>query len=362
MLLEVIGGCEECVHDSGVLQVVESLPHKPAHVSELVDVRAFQAAEVGEQALAARGYLGIGKHQFSIHALEHVGRRLAHALAVEPDDFQDAREVREAAAVVRAQDALVGHAELLEDVHHVIPALERQKRAALCERFGLLRRLLAIAVVLLVGVKDAIGLAERLDEERVVRPARAGDLAEANALVKQVLLAIDCRPDGRVMAQQMRRVLNGERLDGRVDASVVAAVHLALLGRVGQPDAPITRLYDVDRLGVHAREREQVGIHAALDPVVGFEDGNPLAVRLVEPAVTGGAVALVVLVDHHDAFVARGMGAHDVKRVVGGAVIQADDLQVLVRLSLDAVERLIEVGSCVVDGDDDGNQRCELRR
>ena len=113
------------------------------------------------------------------------------------------------------------------------------------------------------------------------------------------------------MAQQMRRVLNGERLDGRVDAPVIAAVHLALLGRVGQPDAPITRLHDVDRLGVHAREREQVGIHAAFDPVVGFEDGNPLAVRLVEPAVAGGAVALVVLVDHHDTLVARGVGAHN---------------------------------------------------
>ena len=109
----------------------------------------------------------------------------------------------------------------------------------------------------------------------------------------------------------MCRVLNGERLDGRVDAPVIAAVHLALLGRVGQPDAPITRFHDVDRLGVHAREREQVRIHAAFDPVVGFEDGNPLAVRLVEPAVAGGAVALVVFVYHHDTLVARGVGAHN---------------------------------------------------
>lgn len=362
MLLEVVGGCEECVRDSGVLQVVESLPHKPAHIGELVDVRAFQAAKIGEQALAARGDFGIGKHQVGVHALEHMGRRLAHALAVEPDDFQDAREIREAATVVRAQDALVGYAELLEDIHHVVPALERQKCAALCERFGLLRRLLAIAVVFLVGVEDAVGLAKRLDEERVVRPARAGNLAEANALVNQVLLAVDRRPDGRMVAQKVRRVLNGERLDRRVDAPVVAAVHLALLGRVGQPDAPITRLHDVNRLGVHAREREQVGIHAALDPVVGLQDGNPLAVRLVEPAVAGGAVALVVLVDYHDALVARGMGAHDVKRVVSGTVVEADDFQVLACLPLDAVERLVEIGTCIVDGDDNGNQRCELRR
>ena len=321
VFFEVVRSRKERVRDTCVLQVVESLPHKPAHIGELVDVRAFQAAEVGEQALAARGDFGVGKHQVGVHTLEHVGRRLAHALAVESDDFQDARQIREPATVVCAQDALVGHAELLEDIHHVVPALERQKRAALCERFGLLRRLLAIAVVFLVGVEDAVGLAKRLDEERVVCPARAGNLTEANALVNQILLAIDRRPDGWVVAQQMRRVLNGKRLDGRVDASVVAAVHLALLGRVGQPDAPITRLHDVDRLGVHAREREQVGIHAALDPVVGFEDGNPLAVRLVEPAVAGGAVALVVLVDHHDALVARGMGAHDIKRVVGGAVV-----------------------------------------
>ena len=325
-------------------------------------MRAFQAAEVGEQALAARGYLSVGKHQVGIHTLEHVGCCLAHALAVEPDDFQDARKVREAAAVVRAQDALVGHAEFLEDIHHVVPTLERQKRAALRERLGLFWRLFAIAVVLLIGIEDAVGLAERLDEERVVRPARAGNLAEANALVKQILLAIDCRPDGWVVAEQMCRVLNGERLLGRVDAPVVAAVHLALLGRVGQPNAPITRLHDIDRLGVHAREREQVGIHAAFDPVVGFEDGNPLAVRLVESAVASGAVTLVVLVDHHDTLVARGVGAHDVKRVISGAVIQADDFEVLVCLSLDALERLVEVGLCVINGDDDGNQRCELRR
>lgn len=62
VLLEVVGGCEECVHDSGVLQVVESLSHKPADIGELVDVRAFQTAKVGEQALAARGYLAVGKH------------------------------------------------------------------------------------------------------------------------------------------------------------------------------------------------------------------------------------------------------------------------------------------------------------
>ena len=130
-----------------------------------------------------------------------MGRCLAHALAVEADNFQDTRKVREAAAVVRAQDALVGHAEFLEDIHHVVPALERQKRAALRERLGLFRRLLAIAVVLLIGIEDAVGLTERLDEERVVRPARAGNLAEANALVKQILLAIDRRPDGWVVAQ-----------------------------------------------------------------------------------------------------------------------------------------------------------------
>ena len=84
--------------------------------------------------------------------------------------------------------------------------------------------------------------------------------------------------------------------------------------------------------------------------------------RLVESAVASGAVTLVVLVDHHDTLVARGVGAHDVKRVISGAVIQADDFEVLVRLSLDALERLVEVGLCVINGDDDGNQRCELRR
>ena len=51
------------------------------------------------------------------------------------------------------------------------------------------------------------------------------------------------------------------------------------------------------------------------------------------------------------------MGADDVRRSVRAAVVDAEDLDVLVRLGLDAVEALVEVLLDVVDGHDDGDER-----
>ncbi len=146
-----------------------------------------------------------------------------------------------------AQDALVGNAEALMHVHHVVPALKRQQRVAVREVLRLLRRFLAVAVVRGVEIPNAIGLAQRFYQEGAVGPAGAGNFLEADVVRIQERFAVDGRPDGRMMAQQVRRVGNGERLLGGVDAVLVTAVQLALLLGFGHPDAPVGRLHDVKR-------------------------------------------------------------------------------------------------------------------
>ena len=51
------------------------------------------------------------------------------------------------------------------------------------------------------------------------------------------------------------------------------------------------------------------------------------------------------------------MALHDLQGVVGRAVVQADDLEVVVRLAFEAVERLVEVGARIVDRDDHRDER-----
>ena len=355
--LQVVARREEGVRHPGVLEVVNALRDEPPKVGHLVDARAGQSAQLGEHALASRRDLGIGEYQVRIHAFEHVRSCLAHFVVGEVHFFDDAAQVGESAAVVRAQDGGVGHVEALEHVHHVVPAFEGQQRAALRERLRFLGRFLAVAVVGVVQIDDAVGLAERLHEEGVVCPACTGNLLEADAALLKELTPIDGRPDGGMVAQQMSGVLDGEWLRGRVDAVLVAAVQLALLRRVGQPDAPIGRLDDVDGLFELVGESQHVLVHARLQPIIGLHDGYISAVRLVKPTVAAGAVALVSLVDDAYAPILHCMLPHDLEGGVGRPVVEADDLQVAVGLPRNAVQALVEVPFGVVDGDDHADQR-----
>ena len=83
------------------------------------------------------------------------------------DLFDNARQVREASAIVRSQDAFVGYAEAFELVHHVVPALQRQQRVVEGKVLRLFRRLLAVTIVFGVEVPDAVGLAQRFHQEGI---------------------------------------------------------------------------------------------------------------------------------------------------------------------------------------------------
>ena len=127
---------------------------------------------------------------------------------------------------MRSQDLLVGYVKAFELVHHVVPAFKGQQCAVESEVLRLFRRLLAVAVVFGVKVTDAVGLAERFNQERVVCPAGAWNLPEADVVLVQERCAIDCRPNGRMMAKQMGGIGDGKRLLRRLNAAFVAALIL----------------------------------------------------------------------------------------------------------------------------------------
>ena len=161
------------------------------------------------------------------------------------------------------------------------------------------------------------------------------------------------------MQQQLGLIGHGERLRSR-DAPLVGAGHLERLTRALE-HAPVGALGHVDLRLEAVDQREQVGEHAALDPVVRLEDGEPIARGLVDAAVDGRAVAAVGLVDDADARVVRRVRPHDGGRPVRRPVVHADDLEEGEALLLERGERLVEVLLHVVDGDDHRDKMVLLR-
>lgn len=148
-------------------------------------------------------------------------------------------------------------------------------------------------------------------------------------------------------------IANSERLLRWVDAASIATVYLPLLPCIWHPDAPIRSLYYIYGLIKFFSKCKHVGIHVRFNPVVWLENGYPGTPCLPKATVAGGAVSLVLFVDYDNTTVLGGMGTHDVKRGVGTAIVEADDLEVLVRLAPNAVERLVEIGCSIADRDDD---------
>lgn len=90
--------------------------------------------------------------------------------------------------------------------------------------------------------------------------------------------------------------------------------------------------------------------------VVGIEIGDPAGVRAVEAGVEGGRITTVRLVDDvNQVRVALLIFAKNIEAVVGGAVIDSDDVvAVLGFLVYDAVEGRTKPLTSVVDGHGDG--------
>ena len=82
----------------------------------------------------------------------------------------------------------------------------------------------------------------------------------------------------------------------------------------------------------------------------------------LKPPIARGTIALVGLVHHNDARVLGGKRLHDGQRGVLAAIVDADDLDVLVRLSQDALQALSQVLLHIADGHDHGDKRLGVIR
>lgn len=226
LLCDVVLERSHCIAYAGVFQVVYTFVEQAFCIRERVDLRAGDATQVGEQALHSGRELAVSEYQIGVHSLKHMLGGFSHIIVCKIDLFDNARQVREASAIVRSQDAFVNYVEVFELVHHVVPALQRQQRVVEGKVLRLFRRLLAVTIVFGVEVPDAVGLAERFNQERVVCPAGAWNLPEADVVLVQERFAIDCRPNGRMMAKQMGGIGDGKRLLRRLNAAFVAALIL----------------------------------------------------------------------------------------------------------------------------------------
>ena len=85
--------------------------------------------------------------------------------------------------------------------------------------------------------------------------------------------------------------------------------------------------------------------------VVGLKDAHVLAARHLQAVVHRVAVAAVGFVDHLYTGVALHVLADDIRRAIGGAVVDADDLDVLERLRHGGIEALAQVALDIANGD-----------
>ena len=91
--------------------------------------------------------------------------------------------------------------------------------------------------------------------------------------------------------------------------------------------------------------------------VIGLQNAHVLATRHLQAAVHRVAVAAVGLVNHLDARISLHVLADDIRRAIGRAVVDADDLNVLERLRNGRIEALAQVAFNVADGNKQRNFR-----
>ena len=92
---------------------------------------------------------------------------------------------------------------------------------------------------------------------------------------------------------------------------------------------------------------------AAVEPVVCIAEEQILAARFVKPSVPRGSGTPVRRREVSQARIPRRIFREHLRGAVGGAVVDADDLDVLQRLPEDGIKAFAEMPLGVVDGDDD---------
>lgn len=103
-------------------------------------------------------------------------------------------------------------------------------------------------------------------------------------------------------------------------------------------------------------ESEETFDKVGLDRVVGVDKGNVGASSDGEAGVAGGREALVFLMDDFNTGVALFVDVAKFAAHVGGAVVDEDDLEMVIGLGKDGVDATLEELRDVIDGDDDGDE------
>ena len=217
----------------------------PGFRDELGDVGSVRDAFVGkpqnaaEEALGGRGDVPVAERYGRVEPQEGAQQRILDAGIVHTHSFDGDAGIGEAALRLGKEHRFIFDIETVDDVFHIVPALHEKERMLLCEGEALVRRVLAVAVVAPVDIRDARRLAERLDQEGVVCPAGTRYLHEPNPLLVEPFLPVERRPDGRVVEQKLRCLCDSEGLMPGMHASLVGAGHLHRVFGVLVEDAPV---------------------------------------------------------------------------------------------------------------------------
>lgn len=118
-------------------------------------------------------------------------------------------------------------------------------------------------------------------------------------------------------------------------------------------DLDMVRAYEGAAQGLRAGE--QSGVVAGRQPVVAVQEGDVLAAGRVQTGVAGGGQTGVALVsaDHHPLDLVLGP-AQEIRRPVGRAVVDEDELEVLTGVGPQTSERVGRECLDVVERHDDG--------
>ena len=174
-------------------------------------------------------------------------------------------------------------------------------------------------------------------------------VGEADVVVLDHARAVD---DGRELVGQVERGLAVAGIDALERHAAEVAARELLVGVQARGDdgldVVVEELLD-DGLGA-------LGVEAGDEDVVIVEEDQAGAADKLEALIAVAADAVVGVAVHGDAWVPPRVALGDSEGVVGGAVVEDDDLEVAAGLADDRLDGCRDVLLAVVDGQHDGEE------
>ncbi len=341
-------------HRQAVTALVALLARGDIELIQVVDrLLGNVAQKLGKTRLLQLGFRHVGQPQL----LQRTGRpaKRAHHLGKPLVGVQGVHVVDEAVD----RPVLIGDAQLVVNALGFQETLQIPKRAQEIERVlvlcrhGVGARAFAMVDEHVGQKRQALGTYQRgrrehqiLGQAHVLGEAQVVLAHERHAqkLVPRQILEGTEDPVGVIAPAAYLGVLVGQKRPERGNGHAYALIEQAMR----QSDDIGLRL-----LGAGKRALDELG----LAPIVAVEEVQVLALRGVHACVTRGGGTGVFLRDDAHAGIGRGKLFHDGDGAVGRAIIDADELDVAIRLRKKALQTLAHMLLAVVHGHDDGHQR-----